>query len=39
VQVDAAGGVSGDVKVGETIIAGIKDEYKFAWQGACGATN
>lgn len=39
VQVDAAGGVSGDVKVGETIIAGIKDEYKFAWQGACAATN
>ena len=38
VQVDAAGGVNGEVKAGETIIAGIKDDYQFAWQGPCGAS-
>ncbi|MCK6586682.1 MAG: hypothetical protein HUU21_06825 [Polyangiaceae bacterium] len=38
VQVDAAGGVNGEVKAGDTIIAGIKDDYQFAWQGACAGS-
>jgi hypothetical protein len=39
VQVDAAGGVNGEVKAGDSIIAGIKDGYKFAWQGSCATAN
>jgi hypothetical protein len=35
VQVDAAGGVTGQVMNGDAIIAAIKDEYQFAWQGDC----
>lgn len=34
-QVDAAGGVNGDVVAGEEPIAAIKDEYKFTWLGDC----
>lgn len=37
VQVDAAGGVNGEVKAGDAILAAIKDDYQFVWQGDCAA--
>jgi hypothetical protein len=34
-QVDAAGGVSGEIKAGTEMLALIKDAFVFSWQGEC----